>query len=79
MLSLLSHLHSTDSVENILLKGLYSDPGPKVEDADLIFNSVPNLVHIPMQREVAKKIADHDRKAIDGMVKQGFNFVMGGE
>ncbi|CAO1638855.1 unnamed protein product [Sympodiomycopsis kandeliae] len=67
-----TYFMSTDAVTGILLKGLWSDPGPKTEDADLIFNSMPNHMHVPMQVEVAKKIAHHDRQAIDGLTKAGF-------
>lgn len=72
-----TYFMSTRSVTDILLKGLWSDPGPPTEDADLIFNSLPNPMHIPMQREVAKKIADFDRKTLDGLAKAGFKTGMG--
>lgn len=72
-----TYFMSTDSVTGILMKGLFSDPGPKTEDADLIFNSMPNPLHIPSQIVVAKKIADFDRKTLDGLTKAGFKCGMG--
>lgn len=72
-----TYVMSTDSVEKILLAGLYSEDGPPTEDADLIFNSVPNYVHVPHQKKVAEQIAEFDRDMLAGLRKAGFKVGMG--
>lgn len=72
-----TYVMSSDSINDILFKGLYCEGGPKTEDADLLFKSTPNAVHHEMHKEVTAQIADYDRELLSGLKKAGFNVDMG--
>ncbi|PWN53375.1 flavin-binding monooxygenase-like protein [Violaceomyces palustris] len=72
-----TYVMSSDSVINILFKDLYCEGGPPVEDADLIFHSIPNFLHKKMHKDVTAKIAEYDKETLDGLQKAGFKLDFG--
>ncbi|KAN0061774.1 hypothetical protein ACQY0O_005767 [Thecaphora frezii] len=72
-----TYVMSSNSITEILFKGLYSEDGPPTEDADLLFVSTPNPVHHEQHKEITAKIAEFDKDLLAGLRKAGFNLDMG--
>ncbi|KAG8408201.1 hypothetical protein J3459_018068 [Metarhizium acridum] len=67
-----THVVSSYAVTDIAFKGLYSEGGPPVEDADLIIQSMPNSVLKAIQVKVAELQRSHDKDMLQGLAKAGF-------
>ncbi|KAH0592788.1 hypothetical protein MHUMG1_09433 [Metarhizium humberi] len=67
-----THVVSSYAVTDIALKGLYSEGGPPVEDADLIIQSMPNSVLKAIQVKIAEIQRNHDKDMLLGLAKAGF-------
>ena len=67
-----THVVSSKAITEIALKGLYSEDGPDVEDADLLLHSFPTPVLKANQISVAAKQAEHDKELLAGLAKAGF-------
>ncbi|KAG6005656.1 hypothetical protein E4U21_007772 [Claviceps maximensis] len=63
---------SSQAVTDIALKGLYSEGGPPVDDADILLHSMPNSMLKAIQVEVVKLQSEHDKELLEGLAKVGF-------
>ncbi|KAG5982192.1 hypothetical protein E4U55_002210 [Claviceps digitariae] len=63
---------SSRAITEIALKGLYSEDGPPVDDADMIVHSMPNSMLKAIQVEVVKLQREHDKNLLEGLAKAGF-------
>ncbi|OAA34327.1 flavin-containing monooxygenase [Metarhizium rileyi] len=67
-----THVASSYSITEIAMKGLYSEGGPPVEDADLMIHSMPSSMLKAIQVKVAQLQRDHDKDMLEGLAKAGF-------
>lgn len=67
-----TYVLSSEQVLEVLLKGLYEEGGPPVEDADLLFMSIPNPMLKRMHVDATKEIRRRDADLISGLEKAGF-------
>ena len=67
-----TYVLSSEQVLEVLLKGLYEEGGPPVEDADLLFISIPNPMLKRMHVDATKEIRRRDADLISGLEKAGF-------
>ncbi|GAO17626.1 uncharacterized protein UV8b_06046 [Ustilaginoidea virens] len=67
-----THVVSSQAVTEIALKGIYSEDGPPVEDADMIVQSMSSSMLKAIQVVVAKIQRDNDRDLLQGLEKAGF-------
>ena len=63
---------SSDSLLNIGLAGLYEEHGPPIEDADLIFWSIPTTVLKTIHIDVTALQSKNDALLLEGLEKAGF-------
>ncbi len=70
-------MSSSPGVTDILFRDIYNEKGPPLEDCDLIFNSIPNPVHLQQMAGVTAEIADADKEILDGLEKVGFKLAWG--
>jgi thioredoxin reductase len=63
---------SSEAVTDIALKGLYSEDGPPIDDADLILHGMPNALLKALQVEVSKTLRNHDKDVLEGLTRAGF-------
>ncbi|RWA10108.1 hypothetical protein EKO27_g5006 [Xylaria grammica] len=67
-----THVVSSKAITEIALKGLYSEDGPPVDDADLLLHGLPTPVLKAIQIKVAERQAESDKDMLDGLDKAGF-------
>lgn len=67
-----TYIMSSENGLRILFEGLYEENGPSVEDADLIFHSIPNPLHVILQKATTAKIKEADQPLLDKLTKAGF-------
>lgn len=67
-----THVVSSKAITEIALKGVYSEDGPPVDDADLIIHGMPNALLKTIQCQVGAIQRDYDRDLLDGLTKAGF-------
>lgn len=67
-----THVVSSKAITDIALKGLYSEDGPEVDDADLILHSHPTSVLKANQINVVDRQFEHDKDMLAGLAKAGF-------
>ncbi|KAL9102444.1 MAG: hypothetical protein Q9163_002405 [Psora crenata] len=58
---------------DVTMKGLYSEDGPPVEDADLIQNSIPNAVMKRLQVDATREMTRRDAPLLRGLAAAGFS------
>lgn len=63
---------SSHSVTNISLASLYAEHGPPVDDADLMFHSMPTPVLKAAQIVLTKRLKENDREILEGLENAGF-------
>ncbi|KAF5027136.1 hypothetical protein F66182_762 [Fusarium sp. NRRL 66182] len=63
---------SSAGITDIGLKGLYSEDGPPVDDADLLLHGLPTSVLKALEVGTTKRQADFDKETLDGLNKAGF-------
>lgn len=63
---------SSRAITEIALKGLFSEDGPPVDDADMILHSMPSSVLKAIQVEVGKLQRENDKDLLEGLAKVGF-------
>jgi putative flavoprotein involved in K+ transport len=61
----------------VLFAGTYEEGGPPVDDADLIFASVPYLLLAVLHRQATAAIAELDRQLLNGLEQAGFKLDYG--
>ncbi|KAM0433519.1 hypothetical protein ACHAPT_004399 [Fusarium lateritium] len=67
-----THVVSSKAITDIGLKGIYSEDGPDVDDADLLIHGLPTPVLKAIQVTVCEKQAEADKEILDGLDKAGF-------
>ncbi|KAI9155609.1 Flavin-binding monooxygenase-like [Paramyrothecium foliicola] len=65
------------SITEIYCKGLYEEGGPAVDDADLIFQSIPLPVFKAVHRSVIQAQLALDKDLLDGLEASGFKLDRG--
>ncbi|KAH8173800.1 pyridine nucleotide-disulfide oxidoreductase domain-containing protein [Sarocladium implicatum] len=72
-----THVVSSEAIVDIGLKGLYSEDGPPVEDADLLLHGLPTPVLKAHQIKTASLQAAHDKDLLEGLERAGFKLDRG--
>ncbi|RGP74740.1 putative flavin-containing monooxygenase [Fusarium sporotrichioides] len=67
-----THVVSSKAITDIGLKGVYSEDGPPVDDADLLIHGLPIPVFKALAVETTKKQAECDKDILDGLDRAGF-------
>ena len=70
---------SSEAITEIALKGVYSEDGPPVDDADLWLHSLPSEVLKALQIKITELQNKHDEKTLQGLEKVGFKLDKGPE
>ncbi|KAL9046993.1 MAG: hypothetical protein Q9214_000318, partial [Letrouitia sp. 1 TL-2023] len=65
-------VHTSYTLIDVTMKGLYAEDGPPVDDADIISMSVPNPVAKTCQIAATKEIMQRDRDLLGGLLAAGF-------
>ncbi|CAL3962655.1 unnamed protein product [Diplocarpon coronariae] len=68
---------SSEALLKIGLAGLYEEQGPPVEDADVMFWSIPSSVLKSLQQDVTILQNKYDTKILEGLEKVGFKLDQG--
>lgn len=68
---------SSEAITEIGLKGFYRENGPDVDDADLLFHSIPSPVLKTNQVTVTLAQGRHDAELLKGLTKAGFKLDSG--
>lgn len=72
-----THVVSSHAITEIAMKGLYSEDGPPVDDADTIIHSFATPVLKAIQVKVAKLQEEYDNDLLNGLEKAGFKLDRG--
>ena len=67
-----TYVMSSKAGLDVLLGGVYEEDGPPVEDADLLFMSIPNPLLKRMHVDATAEIAKRDQALLEGLAKAGF-------
>lgn len=67
-----THVVSSKAITDIAFKGIYSEDGPPVDDADMLIHGVPTSVLKAVQVQVVEKQAECDKDILDGLARVGF-------
>ena len=67
-----THVVSSKAITEIALKGIYSEDGPPVDDADMLIHGLPTPVLKALQVTVCQRQAEEDKELLDGLDKAGF-------
>ncbi len=75
-----SYVMSSENGIAVLFAGIYEEGGPSVEDADMMFSSLPFPLVGELHKQATKVLAELDRELLAGLGKAGFklNFGDGG-
>jgi thioredoxin reductase len=68
---------SSEAIVDIGNKGSYDEDAPPVDDVDLVFWGMPSEVLKTQQKKMCKKMAEHDKKILDGLRAAGFGIDAG--
>ncbi|KAI5459019.1 hypothetical protein BGZ63DRAFT_360680 [Mariannaea sp. PMI_226] len=72
-----THVVSSKAITEIALKGVYSEGGPQVDDADMLIHGLPTPVLKALQVKVGEKQAECDKDLLEGLEKAGFKLDRG--
>ncbi|KAI1358738.1 hypothetical protein F5Y08DRAFT_332866 [Xylaria arbuscula] len=67
-----THVVSSKAITEIALKGLYSEDGPPVDDADILLHGLPTPVLKAHQIRIAEQQAECDKEILEGLDRAGF-------
>lgn len=67
-----THVVSSKAITEVALKGIYSEDGPPVDDADILIHGLPTSVLKSIQVKVCERQAEMDKEILDGLDKAGF-------
>jgi cation diffusion facilitator CzcD-associated flavoprotein CzcO len=67
-----TYVMSSENGIKVLFAGFYEESGPPVEDADLMFASIPYPLLAVFHQGATRTIADLDRPMLDGLRRAGF-------
>ncbi|KAF8531798.1 hypothetical protein BDD12DRAFT_766386 [Trichophaea hybrida] len=68
---------TSESLLGVMMKGVYDEDGPPVEDADLLFHSFPIALFKRNQVLATNEIARRDKEVLNGLEKVGFTLDKG--
>lgn len=68
---------SSRGITDILLKGLYAEDGPPVDDADMLTQSLPSTMLKAQHAQIVEHQKALDRGTIDGLKRAGFKINYG--
>lgn len=67
-----THVVSSKAITDIALRGLYSEDGPDVDDADVLLHGLPTPVLKATQVRICQRQAEMDKPMLDALAKVGF-------
>jgi cation diffusion facilitator CzcD-associated flavoprotein CzcO len=67
-----THVVSSKAITDIAFKGVYSEDGPPVDDADMLIHGKPTSVLKAEQIKVNERQAEHDKDMLEGLARAGF-------
>jgi hypothetical protein len=67
-----THVVSSKAITDVGLKGLFSEHGPQVDEADILLHGLPTPVLKALQVKVCALQAEHDKDMLAGLAKAGF-------
>ena len=67
-----THVVSSKAITEIALKGVYSEDGPPVDDADMLIHGMPTSVLKAVQIKVNELQTAHDKDMLEGLARAGF-------
>ncbi|GAB7333455.1 hypothetical protein MBLNU13_g05053t1 [Cladosporium sp. NU13] len=67
-----THVVSSKAITDVGLKGLFSEHGPQVDEADILLHGLPTPVLKALQVKVCALQAEHDKDMLAGLTKAGF-------
>lgn len=67
-----THVVSSKAITEIALKGIYSEDGPQVDDADMLIHGLPTPVLKAIQVKVGERQAECDKDLLQGLDRAGF-------
>jgi cation diffusion facilitator CzcD-associated flavoprotein CzcO len=67
-----THVVSSKAITDVGLKGLFSEDGPHVDEADILLHGLPTPVLKALQVKVCALQAEHDKDMLAGLAKAGF-------
>ncbi|KAI3333506.1 hypothetical protein F4824DRAFT_490876 [Ustulina deusta] len=67
-----THVVSSKAITEIALKGIFSEDGPPVDDADILIHGLPTSVLKAIQVKIAERQAECDKEILDGLARAGF-------
>ncbi|KAI0509149.1 hypothetical protein F5B22DRAFT_617850 [Xylaria bambusicola] len=67
-----THVVSSKAITEIALKGIYSEDGPPVDDADILLHGLPTSVLKAIQIKIAEQQAECDKEVLAGLDRAGF-------
>ena len=67
-----THVVSSKAIVDVGLKGLFSEHGPQVDEADILLHGLPTPVLKALQVKVCALQAEHDKEMLSGLAKAGF-------
>jgi putative flavoprotein involved in K+ transport len=72
-----TYVMTSENGIKVLFAGTYEEGGPPVDDADLIFASIPYPLLAVVHQQATATIADLDRELLNGLEKAGFKLDYG--
>jgi len=72
-----TYVMTSENGIKVLFAGTYEEGGPAVDDADLIFASIPYPLLAVLHQQATATIADLDRELLNGLEKAGFKLDYG--
>lgn len=67
-----THVVSSKAITDIAFKGVYSEDGPPIDDADILIHGMPTSVLKAVQVKVVGNQAECDKEILDGLARVGF-------
>ncbi|KAI1156390.1 hypothetical protein F4825DRAFT_459136 [Nemania diffusa] len=67
-----THVVSSKAITDIGLKGMFSEDGPPVDDADILLYGLPTSVLKAIHIKIAEHQAECDKEILDGLDRVGF-------
>jgi cation diffusion facilitator CzcD-associated flavoprotein CzcO len=72
-----TYVMSSENGIAVLFAGVYEEGGPPVEDADMMFSSLPFPLVGELHKQATRVLADLDRELLAGLEKAGFKVDFG--
>ena len=72
-----TYVMTSESGISVLFAGFYEEGGPPVDDADLMFASIPYPLLSVLHQGATEQITEMDRELLDGLERAGFKLDFG--